>query len=399
MLSPSRGEKAGIGHYNYFLVKNLMKIDKRNQYVLFFDYRIKDTREFKQKNFEIKYFPFSQYKKFLPFSYSHLLIAAELSKKKLDVLHSPANVIPLNYRKPTVVTIHDLAIYKESKWFPSGQKFATRFLVPKSLKKASHIITVSQATKKDVIRLFKIPASKISVVHESVMMEKLPTRTKNISALKRYNISDKYILFIGTLEPRKNLLRLIEAYNKLIKQNPKYSSYTLVLAGMRGWKSKNIFRLINKLKLHQNVRFLDYVPHNFKIDLMEKATCFVFPSFYEGFCLPVLEAMSIGCPVITSKTSSLPEVCGQAVEYINPNRSENITKALKKVLGSKRIRESMKKKGLLQSKKFSWDKMAKETLAVYRKVYENTSKDRNNKIRKNKSLQSGVPSAGKSKKK
>lgn len=385
ILSPSRGEKAGIGHYNYSLVKNLMKIDKRNQYILFFDYRVPDTREFKQKNFEIKYFPFSQYKKFLPFTYSHLLIAAELGKQKLDILHSPANVIPLNYKKPTIVTVHDLAIYKESKWFPSGQKFSTRFLVPKSLKKANHIIAVSNATKRDIIKLFKIPPSKISVIHENVMVKKLPTRSKDISALRRYKLKNEYILFVGTLEPRKNLLRLIEGYNKLIKENPKkYGRYDLVLAGMRGWKSKNIFRLIKKLKLDEKVKYLEYIPHNHKIDLMEHATCFVFPSFYEGFCLPVLEAMSLGCPVITSNTSSLPEVCGQACEMVNPSRSENITKSLARVLYSKRLRESMKKKSLAQAKNFSWGKCARETLNIYKKVYKQLEKERKEKEKEEK---------------
>ncbi|MFH1367339.1 MAG: glycosyltransferase family 1 protein [Patescibacteria group bacterium] len=376
MLSPSRGEKAGIGHYNYHLVKNLMRIDKKNQYVLFFDYRVSDAREFKQKNFEIKYFPFSQYKKFLPFTYSHLLIAAELGKEKLDILHSPANVIPYNYRRPSVVTAHDLAIYKESKWFPSGQKFSTRFLVPKSLKKASHIIAVSQATKNDIIKLFKIPAAKITVIHENVVVEKYATRTKDISVLKRYGLSEKYILFVGTLEPRKNILRLLQAYSQLIKENPKFAVYDLVLAGLRGWKSKNIFRLIHKLKLENKVKYLEYIPHNFKIDLMKQATVFVFPSFYEGFGLPPLEAMSLGCPVIVSKTSSMPEVCGQAAEYVNPQRSESIAEALKKVLGSKPKREAMIKKGLEQAKKFSWEKCARETLKIYEKVFQLAAKNK-----------------------
>ncbi|MDZ7798602.1 MAG: glycosyltransferase family 1 protein [Patescibacteria group bacterium] len=379
MLSPSRGEKAGIGHYNYYLVKNLMKIDKKNEYVLFFDWRVQDTREFKQKNVKIKYFPFSQYKKFLPFTYSHILIAAQLYKEGLDILHNPANVIPLSYRRPTIVTVHDLAIYKESKWFPSGQKFSTRFLVPKSIKKADHIIAVSKATKKDIKKLFKIKNSKISVIHENAMTKKVSTSSRKKSALKRFKIKNDYILFVGTLEPRKNLLRLIEAYNDLIKNNKKFAQYDLVMAGMRGWKSKNIFRLINKLKLKNKVKFLEYIPHNYKIDLMKKATCFVFPSFYEGFGLPVLEAMTLGCPVITSKNSSLPEVCGEAAEYIDPSRSENITRALKKVLGSKKLRNSMKKKGLKQAKKFSWRKMAEETLAVYEKVYNKTDKEKKKK--------------------
>jgi len=382
ILSPSRGEKAGIGHYTYYLVNCLLKIDKANEYVLFFDYRVPDVREFEQKNVKAKYFPFSQYKKFLPFTYSHMLIAARLAREKLDVYHSPANVIPYLYSGPSIVTVHDLAIYKNPDWFPSGQKFSTKFLVPKSLRKAKRIIAVSEATKKDIIKLFKIPASKITVIHEGVVVKKLEVRTKDIKAKDRYNLSDKYICFVGTLEPRKNVLRLIEAYADFLKKSKKFQEYDLVIAGTRGWRSREIFNLIKRLKLKDKVKYLDYIPNNLKLDLIENATCFVFPSLYEGFGLPVLEAMKLGTPVITSNVSSLPEITNSAAILVNPCKASEIAKALEKVIKNKPLREKLKKAGLEQAKKFDWEKFARKTLSVYKEVYSQIQKDKKQKAKK-----------------
>ena len=149
ILNPKSGEQAGVGHYTYYLVKNLIKQDKKNKYVLFFDWRFKEFNEFKQKNVIIKNFPFSQYNKFLPFAYSHMLISASLVKASLDVFHSPISSLPLTYTKKSIITVHDLAIYKNPSWFPS-QIFSTKLLVPQSLRKADKIIAVSNSTKKDL---------------------------------------------------------------------------------------------------------------------------------------------------------------------------------------------------------------------------------------------------------
>ncbi len=363
ILNPGKGEQAGVGHYTYYLVKNLLKIDKRNEYVLFFDYRVTKTKEFKQKNSEIKYFPFSEYKKFLPFSYSHMLISAFLARAKLDLYHSPANVIPYTYSGPSVITVHDLAIYKHPEWFPRGQKFSTRLLVPKSLNKAKKIIAVSKATKKDIIKLFKIPNQRIEVIYEGVFREKAKVKFESLK--RKYKIADNYILFLGTVEPRKNLVGLVHSYNELIKQK-RFAKYQLVIAGAKGWKEGEVFKTIRKLKLEDQVRYLGYVAHQDKIGLIKNSTIFIFPSYYEGFGLPILEAMELGAPVITSNTSSIPEITDHSAVHINPAKEEEITKALVKVLGSSALRRKLKHAGYNQAQKFSWQKTAKQTLAVYR---------------------------------
>ena len=367
ILNPKLGERAGVGHYTYYLVKNILKHDKKNEYVLFFDWRFRDMKEFEQKNSVIKNFPFSQYNKFLPFAYSHMLISAYLIKEGLDVFHSPITSLPLTYPKKSVVTVHDLAIYKNPSWFPS-QIFSTKLLVPQSLRKADKIIAVSDSTRRDLKNIFNIPAKKMKVIHEGSVINKIPIKNKRFDSISKFKLGSKYILFVGTLEPRKNVVTLIRAYKKLLDQGSKFSNYQLVLAGHKGFKNSEVFDEIKELKLKKNVKYLGYVTHNQKLDLMKKASCFVFPSEYEGFGLPVLEAMAIGTPVITSNVSSLPEIAGKAALLVNPTREQEIANALKKLLGDSKLQKRLSQRGLKRAKEFSWEQCAKETIKVYESV-------------------------------
>jgi len=363
ILNPELGEYAGVGHYTYYLVKNLLKLDKKNEYVLYFDWRVWDTKEFEQKNVKIKHFPFSQYKKFLPFAYSHLLITAYLVKDGLTIFHSPANVLPLTYPKKCVITIHDLAIYKDPSWFPS-QIFSTKLLVPQSIRKADRIIAVSESTKKDLKQIFNVPAKKIAVTYEGVIVDKFPVK-KKLDVMKKFKLPDHYILFVGTLERRKNLINLVRAYKKLITWDKKLERCPLILAGHESWKSEEIHDEVRELKLANLVRFLGYISHNEKIDLMKKACCFVNPSLYEGFGLTMVEAMALGTPVIASDISSMPEVVGKAAILVDPEKEYEIAAALKKLLNSKDLQNKLIKKGIEQAKNFSWTKCSHETLKVY----------------------------------
>lgn len=364
ILNPKSGEYAGVGHYTYYLVKNLLKVDKKNEYVLFFDWRVKDTREFEQKNVKIKRFPFSQYKKFLPFAYSHMLISAYLIKEGLNVYHSPACVLPLTYPKKCVITVHDLAIYINPDWFPS-QIFSTRLLVPQTIRKADKIIVVSESTKKDLKELFNAKAKKVVVIHEGVSVEKIPIKSKKIDGINKFKLWPNYILFIGTLERRKNLVNLARAYKKLITWDKKFEKYQLVIAGNEAWKSEEIHDEVRELKLNNFVKFLGYVTHNEKIDLIKKAVCLVSPSSYEGFGLVLVEAMALGTPIITSDISSMPEVVGKAGILIDPEKEEEIAKTLKKLLSNKELQNKLSRAGLERVKDFSWEKCALETVKVY----------------------------------
>jgi len=391
ILNPGYGEAAGVGHYTFFLVNNLLKIDKKNEYVLFFDNLLSKNAAEEMiagaPNVKIKFFPFHQYKHYLPFAFSHLLTASAIRKEKLDVFHSPAYILPLAYRGKSVITVHDLAIYKNPKWFPgdflTGQLFSTKTLVPKSLKKTTKIIAVSEYTKKDITEIFKINPGKVEVVYEGVEFRNLPGKSETACGVEsevcfedlklKYGLKDDYILFLGTIEPRKNISALVRAFCDLVSKNKNLENKKqLILAGARGWKYEKVFKEIEgcqeKLGKRSEVKYIGYVPGREKFTLMKGAACFVFPSFYEGFGLPVLEALSLGVPTITSDKASLPEITGGAAILIDPENVSEICVALEKILTDKNFREDLGKKGVEQAKKFSWKKCAEETLEVYKKV-------------------------------
>ncbi|MFA5052108.1 MAG: glycosyltransferase family 1 protein [Patescibacteria group bacterium] len=367
ILNPVEGERGGIGHYTYYLVKTIIESDKKNQYALYFDWRVKDTREFERPNVEIKHFPFSQYNSYLPFAYSHMLIAAYLMKESLDVYHSPVASLPFTYPKKSVITVHDLAMYKNPSWYPS-QIITSKLLVPQSLRKADKIIAVSESTKRDLKSIFNINAKKIAVIHEGAVVDKIPVKNKKIDSISKYQLGNGFFLFIGTLAPRKNVVTLVRAYKKLLEWDSEFSAYPLVIAGSKDFRHEDVFNTIKELKITKQVKYLGYVTHNQKIELLKKATAFVFPSLYEGFGLPVLEAMTCGTPVITSRASSLPEVAGRAALLVDPLKELEIAKAMRRLLENTDLRKRLETLGYAQAKKFSWQSCAAQTIQVYQSL-------------------------------
>lgn len=416
ILNPGIGEQAGVGYYTYYLVKNLLDIDKENKYVLFFDSRFKNTGEFEASNVEIKFFPFYQYKKYLPVTYSQMLVSAFLNREKLDVFHSPANIVPLFYTRPSVVTVHDLAIYKYPQFFPkkflSRQVFSTKVLVPRTMEKAVKIIAVSKNTKTDIIEEFGIPEEKIKVIYEGVIShgKSCPNQAAIEDVKKKYGIGDKYILFLGTIEPRKNIVGLIKAFRNLyLMYDSPAKDCQLIIAGAHGWNDKAVYEAIadaNSSIMGENmavkregkerrsgfdsremervqsegerringerrkqipVKHLGYVRHEEKLALLCNAICFAFPSMYEGFGLPVLEAMSMGTPVLTSNVSSLPEIVGDGCGImVNPEKESEIIEALQQLLTDPGLREVLSICGQKRAEDFEWKKCAQETLEVYK---------------------------------
>ena len=365
--------KGGIAHYTYNLVKNLLIQDKKNTYVLFFGAKVsqnlKNTLE--QDNCSIKYFPGSNLKKVIPFVYSHFVNGIFLNKQKLDLFHAPTGSFPLAYRGRAVITIHDLAIYKHPEWFPACQWFSKKIVVPRSLKKAKRIIAVSENTKQDIIDLFKIPQKKIQVIYEAASLasqrgrQGLMIKQSSLGA-KLDNLGD-YALFIGTLEPRKNLVRLIKAFALYCRKYPQKTE-KLVIAGGEGWKFKQIYQTVTGFRLKTRVIFTGYISEKEKIGLLQGAKAFISPSLYEGFGLPVLEAMSLGIPVICGNNSALKEISGHASFLVDSCNIRSILEGLTKVLSNKSLREDLKAKGLVRAKQFAWSKCAKETIGLYNSI-------------------------------
>src|SRR4030042_3395242 len=362
ILNVQFGELAGVGHYTYYLIKYLLEIDKQNEYVLFFyDRRIK-APEFEQPNVKIVYFPGLENIGKIPFFYRHWFIPQILRLYRLDVYHNPANIIPIFYFKKSIITIHDLAIYKNPEWFPDHQFFTKRILIPWSVAKAKKIIAVSQNTKDDLIKLFRVKKDKVEVIHEGVE-DYNNLKIDETKIEEKFKIKEPYFLFIGSLEPRKNLVRLIEAYAEFLKENEN-KKFKLVLAGKRGWKFEPIFSTIERLGLSGNVIYLGYISLEEKIYLLKNAWALVYPSLYEGFGLPIIEAMNLGVPVITSNIASIPELVIDNALLVEPYDIDSIKLALVKMANDLESRQNLIRKGRGIARNFNWLQCAKKNLEV-----------------------------------
>lgn len=378
ILDPGgKGELAGIGHYTHFLARHLLRLDDENRYTLFFGGKasrllIAETLG-ASRNAKSEVIPLSRYKRYLPYAYSHHLVAGAFAKAGADVFHAPTGSLPLGYKGKSVVTVHDLAIYLKPEWFPGGQFFSRRLVVPSSLRRAARVIAVSHSTARDVQRIFAVPERKIRVIPEGV--ELLPPHEEGLErepVLKRLGLEKPYLLFLGTIEPRKNVDGLVRAYASLAERFPRLvEGVELVIAGTVGWKAEAVLKDIEAANRRfgakgPRIRLLGYVGAEDKVPLMAHALAFVFPSRYEGFGLPILEAMSLGVPVISSNVSSIPEIAGGgAALLVDPLRHEEIALAMKHLIEDPMKRAALGRRGLERSAEYRWDRTAGETLEVY----------------------------------
>lgn len=372
MLNLEGGEFAGIGHYTSALVHTLIKQYKAIDFVLFFDHHMhQETLQELQSytNVHIRHFPLSKQKRYLPVAYSHGVVASALKRARVDLFHSPAYTIPLGYNRPSVVTVHDFAIYDHPEWFPDGQKFSREVTVPRSIARANHIIAVSAATKKQVLQHFGKPEQQVSVVYEGFTRGATVNKTRRAELRQARGIGERYLFFVSTVEPRKNVVRLVQAFDEFMEQNhERYRDLQLIIAGKKGWKSDESISAIARAKWSGNIRMIGYISHEEKVAFMQDATVFVFPTLWEGFGLPVLEALQLGTPVLTSNISALPEVAGPGAEYVDPFSEQSITQGLTRLLRSPQRRTSLAEKGKEHAKQFTWQRAGKETVAIYRSV-------------------------------
>ena len=273
--------------------------------------------------------------------------------------------IPPRMPCPTVTTIHDVSFKRHPEFFKLKDRLILDWAVKRASKKAARIIAPSQHTKKELVQLYRIDPAKITVTYEGVDAQFRPMDRQVARALvgEKHGIHSPFILTLGVIQPRKNLGRLLDAFSAL-KGNLE-SEHKLVIVGKQGWKEADLQGRIAALGLAKNVVLTGYVPYEDLPALYNAADVFVYPSVYEGFGLPPLEAMACGTPVITGNQSSLPEVVGEAGLMVDPFDPEAFTDAMARVLSSESLRSEMSSRGLAQAKKFSWDRMAQETVAVY----------------------------------
>lgn len=286
-----------------------------------------------------------------------------------DIYWQP-NFIPnpnIRYKK-LVLTVHDLSVvhFKEAHQKVQVEYFDKFFL--KRLSRADHIVTVSHFVKNEIIEQLGFDESRISAIYNGVDHERFrPMERSELEATcDKFTLPEQFILFVGSIEPRKNLLGLLKAYNGLPDELK--SAYPLILAGFKGWNNAEIMREIDRSKAH--IRYLGYLEDTELVHLYNLATLFVYPSLYEGFGIPVLEAMACGTPVLTSNVASLPEVCGDAAIFADPRDSAQICSKLQRLLQDETLREALVQKGIKQAAKFSWVQSASQHAALFKALLE-----------------------------
>lgn len=421
-VEPGQVNRTGTENYSYQLLRALAKTSAENIYMVYVRSGAIINRNEWPSNF--KFITIN-----LPILWTQVGLAWRTLIDPIDLLFVPAHTLPL-IRKPglkTVMTVHDLG----AEYLPSMHQLKQRlyldFITKYQLKGATKLIAVSEATKKDLIKKAYIDPKKIEVIYEGVDREVFKPvkglsrakprqrRAKSrddilVNSLRYFGLKPQgYFLFVGTIQPRKNLARLIEAYSLFLQslvsarqsnsppstssgpvQSASRSSElvrfgasrlaqtetglrsdfapSLLLVGSKGWLSEEIYDLPKKLGIEDRVKFLGSVPERDLPALYSGALALVFPSLFEGFGLPILEAMACGCPVITSATSSMPEVAGEAAILVNPENIEEIAAAMKNLAASDILRDILIQKGFTQVEKFSWEKCAKEILELFNKL-------------------------------
>lgn len=348
--------KTGVGVYISNLVDALAEIDTKNEYILYVDRRPK--RGLNWRNFSYRYIRFPR------LLWSKIGLSLDWLRFKPDLFFFPGASWPLFCPIKTVATIHDLTFLK----FPTRRtwdRWRLEYSYRQQATKTARIIVDSQKTKKDLLEYYQIPPSKIEVIYLGCdpIFQPVTDKRKFKALQLKYHLPDDYLIYVGVLTPHKNVSGLLRAF-KILKE--KYLiEEKLLLVGPKRWNWQEVMATYNCLNLKDSVKFMEYLPRSEMPVLLSFAKCLVMPSFYEGFGLPVLEAMACGTAVACSQAGSLPEVAGEAAVYFDPHQTESISQAILALLEDEKLRQNYRQLGQQQAEKFSYLKTAKQTLAVF----------------------------------
>ncbi len=352
------------------LIKALAEIDGKNRYTIYLAnpeaaaiWRNGFTEQF--PNFEIRSLPPPT-----PLVRVPVALAVELRLRPVDLLHVQFTAPPF-CRVPVVATIHDLAFEHLPETFTRRGSLQLKLTVRRTAKKAARIATVSEYSRQDLLRTYKLPPEKVVVTHNGVEPHFSPqcnSAHESSEIRRRFGVERDFILAVGSLQPRKNLVRLIRAYAKLRSEQERFN-HQLVIVGRKLWLTDEIFAEVKKQKWANDVILTGYVADEDLPALYRAASAFVYPSIFEGFGLPPLEAMACGTPVVTSNTSSLPEVVEDAALLIDPYNEQDLANALQRIVGDELLRVRLRKHGAEQAKKFTWRAAAEKTLQLYRESF------------------------------
>jgi glycosyltransferase involved in cell wall biosynthesis len=356
----------GIGTYIRNLLRYLARIDRENEYVLLCHAPDMGVAKTLGENFRTVLEPAANY------SLSEQVhIPLVLMREKPNVFHAPHYVLPVGVRSRSVVTIHDCIHLMFPQYLPNRAAYAfARAAMWSAARRSARILTVSEASKRDILHFLNVPPEKISVVYNGIderfWIE--PSAEEIARVRERFQLDHGFVLYAGTIKPHKNLVRLIEAFAALRKGE--FEELKLLIIGDEISKLPALRRAVHSHKLHKHVRFLGFLPDETLAALYRLAAVFVFPSLYEGFGLPPLEAMASGTPVVTSNVSSLPEVAGDAAVLVDPYEVGSIVDGMRRVLTDQALAAELRTKGLMRARDFSWERSVARTHEIYRLVGE-----------------------------
>ncbi len=354
----------GIGTYVRNLLRHLSRIDTTTEYVLLCRPADCEIVEELGDNFRAVAEPSPAYSVREQFT-----IPLDLRRERVDLFHAPHYVLPPLTPCPSIVTIHDCIHLRFPQYLPNRLGYAyARASLWIAAHRSARILTVSEASKRDILRYFRVPERKIAVIYNAIdeRFDQIPTPQEIERVRERYQLNDPYVLYAGNIKPHKNLERLIEAFHALRRHG--FDQVKLLIIGDEISKYATLRRAVHRYKLHKHVRFFGFVPDQTLAILYRLAKVFVFPSLYEGFGLPPLEAMASGTPVITSNVSSLPEVVGDAALLIDPYEPDALADAMARVLTDTALQEDLRRKGYARVREFSWERSVRRVREIYEEV-------------------------------
>jgi glycosyltransferase involved in cell wall biosynthesis len=357
----------GIGTYIRNLLRHLARIDQFNEYVLLCQEPDLGVADQLGPNFRTVLEPSPNYS-----LREQVHIPWVLRRVRPDVFHAPHYVLPPAVRCRSVVTIHDCIHLMFPQYLPNRAAYAyAKASMWNAAKRSDRVLTVSEASKRDILHFFNVPPEKVVVVYNAIdeRFWVAPKEEDTARVRERYQLDHGFVLYVGNIKPHKNLVRLIEAFDQL-RQDGGFSDLKLLIIGDEISRLPALRRAVHSHKLHKQVRFLGYLPDETLAILYRLAAVFVFPSLYEGFGLPPLEAMASGTPVVTSNVSSLPEVAGDAAVLVDPYDPQSIVDGIRRVLTDPELAQELRMRGLVRAREFSWERSVARTCELYKEVSE-----------------------------
>ncbi len=358
-------KRTGVQRAAYNLVRMLIEIDRDNEYIIFTGREQLGRPEWDFPNVTVIADDLRSGESFRNHLWEQFKLPRLAKRHNIDILHSPANIAPLFYRGKSIVHIHDLCFVVNPQWYSFSFRTLYNLMIPRLAHRATKVITNSNSAKNDLLQYFDLPAEKVSLVYWAV--DETFSLPATPLAEKIADIPGDYILYVGSLEPRKNINILIEAFEELRSEHPELSTKLILIGG-----ESPLFATVRlkAKKFGEDVVFKGFVRDDELRQYYRHASLVAYPSLYEGFGLPPLEAMASGAPVVTSYTSSIPEVVGHAAIMVNPRDCRQLVDAMYRVLSDPDLAQALREAGYQQVSKFNWYRVARGVLAVYYEVFQ-----------------------------